>query len=73
MVHELPLEELDALIDDLNALYTKYSAVPNVKDDKRGVSMCHKVMQMKLYVKNRERGGWGEIDGGLTPFFCACP
>ncbi len=34
MVHELPLEEWDALIDDLNALYTKYSAVPDVNYDK---------------------------------------
>jgi hypothetical protein len=34
MVHELPLEELDALIDDLNALYTKYNEHVPIEDDK---------------------------------------
>jgi len=32
MVHELPLEELDALIDDLNALYTKYNEHVPIED-----------------------------------------
>ena len=34
MVHELPLDELDALIDDLNALYTKYNEHVPIEDDK---------------------------------------
>ena len=35
IMHGLMEEELDALIDDLNALYTKYNAVPDVNYDKR--------------------------------------